>query len=147
MRFGLGRPPLVVCVAGETDLVGGHRRLASDLIHRTSKLVGVFRWWTGPASLAEGLIHHWSPAKSDPARIILAARVTPSHGSRHRGNCSVHGRKTEETTKHTKHTKGEAQWNSAVFRDSSTHQSLSILFGVLFPVYFVCFVVILVSAP
>jgi hypothetical protein len=46
--------------------------------------------------------------------------VPPSQGSRHRGNCSVHGRKTEETTKHTK---GEAQWNSAVFRDSSTHQS------------------------
>jgi hypothetical protein len=40
--------------------------------------------------------------------------------------------KTEETTKYTKHTKREAQWNSAIFRESSTSESLSILFWRLF---------------
>jgi hypothetical protein len=45
---------------------------------------------------------------------------------------AVHGIKTEETTKYTKHTKGEAQWNSATFRESSTSESLSILFRRLF---------------
>jgi hypothetical protein len=45
---------------------------------------------------------------------------------------TVHGMKTEETTKYTKHTKGDVQWNSAIFRESGTSESPSILFWRLF---------------
>ena len=40
MRFGLGRPPLVVRVAGETDLVGGYRVVSwwTPRFHSTSRI-------------------------------------------------------------------------------------------------------------
>jgi hypothetical protein len=53
-----------------------HRRLANDLIHHTRQARGGLWWWARPASLAEGLIHYWSPTKNDP-KSVPAPALTP----------------------------------------------------------------------